>query len=136
VRRCTNNNRATTTIIVVAAALLPFIIIIIIIIIIIAIYASRVHCCSHSKTDLKREMYGNIVLSGGSTMFPGFEDRLQKEMQALAPPTMSVKVIAPPERKCSAWIGGSILTCLSTFEQMWITKDEYREGGPSIVHTR
>merc|ERR1712039_495385 len=50
--------------------------------------------------------------------------------------TMKIKVVAPPERKYSVWIGGSILASLSTFQQMWISKQEYDESGPSIVHRK
>ena len=84
--------------------------------------------------DIRKDLYANTVLSGGSTMFPGIADRMQKEIVALAPPTMEIKIIAPPERKYSVWIGGSILASLSTFQQMWISKQEYDESGPSIVH--
>ncbi|XP_076458322.1 actin-3-like [Babylonia areolata] len=63
-------------------------------------------------------------------------DRLNKEMSAMAPSSIKVKVIAPPERKYSVWIGGSILASLSTFQQMWISKQEYDECGPSIVHRK
>uniref|UniRef100_A0ABK0LR25 Uncharacterized protein n=1 Tax=Rattus norvegicus TaxID=10116 RepID=A0ABK0LR25_RAT len=76
------------------------------------------------------------LLSGGSTMYPGIADRMQKEITALAPSTMKIKIIAPPERKHSVWIGGSILASLSTFQQMWISKQEYDESGPSIVHRK
>jgi len=86
--------------------------------------------------DIRKDLYANIVMSGGSTMFDGIADRLTKEMVALAPSTMKVKVVAPPERKYSVWIGGSILASLSTFQQMWISKDEYDESGPSIVHRK
>ena len=120
--------------------------------------------------DIRKDLYGNIVMSGGTTMYPGIADRVQKEVAALAPPTMKIKVIAPPERKYSVnqqslsrrhrktlaseslttvkrlfrlralalqvWIGGSILASLSTFKSMWITKDEYDEAGPSIVHRK
>ncbi|CAL0318850.1 unnamed protein product [Lupinus luteus] len=87
--------------------------------------------------DLKKELYGNIVLSGGSTMlFHGIAHRMSKEICALAPCSMKIKVVAPPERKYSVWIGGSILASLSTFQQMWITKVEYDESGPSIVHRK
>ena len=65
-----------------------------------------------------------------------FPDRLQKELVNLAPSTMKVKIIAPPERKYSVWIGGSILSSLSTFQQMWISKEEYDESGPQIVHRK
>jgi actin-related protein len=60
-------------------------------------------------------------------VYPGIADRMQKEIIALAPSSMKVKIIAPPERKYSVWIGGSILASLSTFQQMWISKQEYDE---------
>jgi actin-related protein len=69
-------------------------------------------------------------------MFPGFPERLSKEITALAPSTMSIKVVAPPERKFSVWIGGSIVSSLSTFESMWITRAEYDDSGPKIVHRK
>merc|ERR1712023_262032 len=86
--------------------------------------------------DIRKDLYGNVVLSGGTTMFPGIADRMQEELTALAPSTMKIKIIAPPERKYSVWIGGSILASLSTFQQMWISKEEYDESGPSIVHRK
>ncbi|KAJ5076689.1 actin [Anaeramoeba ignava] len=86
--------------------------------------------------DIRKDLYGNVVLSGGTSMFPGISDRLQKEITQLAPPAMKVKIIAPPERKYSVWIGGSILASLSTFQNMWISKEEYEESGPSIVHRK
>jgi actin beta/gamma 1 len=86
--------------------------------------------------DIRSDLYQNIVMSGGSTMYEGIADRLTKEMTALAPATMSIKVVAPPERKYSVWIGGSILASLSTFQQLWISKDEYEESGPGIVHRK
>jgi actin beta/gamma 1 len=86
--------------------------------------------------DIRKDLYGNIVSSGGSTMFEGFPERVQSEIKALAPDSMTIKIIAPPERKYSVWIGGSILSSLSTFEEMWIKKDEYDEAGPSIVHRK
>eukprot|EP00698_Gefionella_okellyi_P019899 TRINITY_DN6173_c0_g1_i1.p1 TRINITY_DN6173_c0_g1~~TRINITY_DN6173_c0_g1_i1.p1 ORF type:complete len:379 (-),score=80.18 TRINITY_DN6173_c0_g1_i1:152-1288(-) len=86
--------------------------------------------------DIRRDLYNNIVLSGGTTMFPGIAERMLKDVQQLAPSSVKVKVIASPERKYSVWIGGSILGSLSTFQQMWITKDEYDESGPGIVHRK
>jgi actin len=86
--------------------------------------------------DIRRDLYANIVLSGGTTMFPGIADRVSKELTALAPSSMKIKVVAPHERKYSVWIGGSILASLSTFQQMWIAKSEYNEAGPSIVHRK
>eukprot|EP01024_Parvocaulis_polyphysoides_P067690 TRINITY_DN811_c0_g1_i2.p2 TRINITY_DN811_c0_g1~~TRINITY_DN811_c0_g1_i2.p2 ORF type:complete len:410 (-),score=55.91 TRINITY_DN811_c0_g1_i2:244-1374(-) len=86
--------------------------------------------------DIRKELYGNVVLSGGTTMFPGIAERMNKEVTALAPQSMKVKVVAPPERKFSVWIGGSILSSLSTFQQMWISKQEFDEQGPTIVHRK
>jgi len=100
-----------------------------------------IHECTYNSimkcdVDIRKDLYANTVLSGGTTMFPGIADRMQKEITALAPSTMKIKIIAPPERKYSVWIGGSILASLSTFQQMWISKNEYDEAGPSIVHRK
>jgi len=86
--------------------------------------------------DIRKDLYNNIVMSGGTTMFNGIAERMHKEIKALAPDSMTIKIIAPPERKYSVWIGGSILSSLSTFEEMWISKAEYDEAGPSIVHRK
>jgi hypothetical protein len=86
--------------------------------------------------DIRKDLYTNVVVAGGSSCFPGIAERLQKELLQLAPSTMRVTVIAPPERKYSSWIGGSILASLSTFQSMWFTKEEYDEVGPSIVHRK
>ncbi|KAG7446156.1 actin-domain-containing protein [Guyanagaster necrorhizus] len=86
--------------------------------------------------DSRRALYGNVVLSGGTTMFPGIADRMQKELTSLSPSSMKVKIVAPPERKYSVWIGGSILASLSTFQNLWCSKQEYNESGPGIVHRK
>ncbi|EOA28339.1 hypothetical protein CARUB_v10024540mg [Capsella rubella] len=86
--------------------------------------------------DIRKELYGNMVMSGGTTMFPGIADRMSKEITALAPASMKVKVAAPAERKYSVWMGGSILASLSTFQQEWVTKAEYEENGAAIVHRK
>ncbi|KAL0236431.1 hypothetical protein GEMRC1_003013 [Eukaryota sp. GEM-RC1] len=82
---------------------------------------------------LHRELYQNIVLSGGSTMFDGIDKRMEKEIINQAPPGTQIKVVAPPERKHSVWIGGSIISSLTTFESMWVTREDYEECGFSIV---
>ncbi|CAK9821606.1 Actin, clone 205 [Anthophora retusa] len=96
------------------------------------VYNSIMKC----DVDIRKDLYANNVLSGGTTMYPGIADRMQKEITALAPSTIKIKIIAPPERKYSVWIGGSILASLSTFQQMWISKQEYDESGPGIVHRK
>lgn len=69
-------------------------------------------------------------------MFPNIQNRLANELIKLAPSTMKVKVIALAERKYMVWMGGSILSSLSTFQTNWITKSEYEEMGASIVHRK
>ncbi|XP_067680454.1 actin, muscle-like [Haliotis asinina] len=86
--------------------------------------------------DVRKDMCVNFILSGGSTMFPGIDERLTKELKKLIPKTMKLKVIATPERKYNVWIGGSILASLTTFQRMFITKQEYDEFGPTIVHRK
>ena len=68
-------------------------------------------------------------------MFSGIAERMRKELSKTAPANTKITVIAPPERKYSVWKGGSILASLPTFQQMWITKQQYEESGPSINHT-
>jgi actin-related protein len=77
-----------------------------------------VRSISRCDVDIRREMFGNVVLSGGTTVIPGLAERLAKEVSSLAPPGVRVRVVAPPERKYSVWIGGSILGSLSTFQQV------------------
>eukprot|EP01083_Nonionella_stella_P010830 30770_1 len=86
--------------------------------------------------NIRKDLYKNIVLSGGPSMYPGLQERLMKEMKALVPDTMQVQIIAAPERKYFTWIGGSILSSLSTMKNMWITKNEYDQTGPSVVHAK
>eukprot|EP00954_Amorphochlora_amoebiformis_P006117 479149-Amorphochlora_amoeboformis.AAC.1 len=95
-------------------------------------YESIMKC----DVDIRKDLYANTVLSGGTTMFTGIAERMEKEMKSEAPQAMKIKIVAPPERKYSVWIGGSILASLSTFQQMWISKEEYDEAGPQIVHRK
>lgn len=87
-------------------------------------------CINTCDIDVRKSLYENIVMSGGTTMFPGIAERLTKELVALSPSSMKIRVTAPPERKYSVWIGGSLLSSLATFNTMWITKQEYDETGP------
>jgi len=56
--------------------------------------------------DLRKAFFGQIVLAGGSTVFPGYGDRLLNETRKLAPRDVKIRISAPPERKYSTWIGG------------------------------
>lgn len=94
-----------------------------------------VDAINRTDMDLRKNLFGNIVLSGGSTLTKGFGDRLLHEVQRLAVKDMRIKIFAPPERKYSTWIGGSILAGLSTFRKMWVNMDEWHEN-PEIIHTK
>ena len=88
--------------------------------------------------DIRKELYNTIVLSGGNTMYKGLPERLTKEVKKYAPESLkkAVRVIVPPEPKIATWVGGSILSSINTFQNNWITKDEYEESGRSIVYRK
>ncbi|KAJ2368693.1 centractin- actin- protein of the dynactin complex, partial [Coemansia sp. RSA 2610] len=90
---------------------------------------------SRADIDLRRSLYANVVLSGGTTLTRGFGDRLLAELRKQAVKDCKIKISAPPERKYSTWIGGSILASLSTFKKMWISAEEYQED-PDIIHKK
>ncbi|XP_048092327.1 actin-like protein 6B isoform X4 [Alosa alosa] len=84
-------------------------------------------------------LYGSVVVTGGNTLLQGFTERLNRELSQKAPPSMRLKLIASNssmERRFSSWIGGSILASLGTFQQMWISKQEYDEGGKQSVERK
>lgn len=85
---------------------------------------------------IRKELFENVVMNGGCTLFYGFRERIENELKRLAPASTSIKVIVPEQRLHSVWIGGSLLSTMSSFEEMWISKDEYDEFGPSIVHQK
>ncbi|XP_068710022.1 alpha-centractin [Montipora capricornis] len=89
-----------------------------------------------SDMDLRRVLYSNIVLSGGSTLFKGFGDRLLSEVKKLAPKDIKIRISAPQERLYSTWIGGSILASLDTFKKMWVSKKEYDDEGSRAIHRK
>ncbi|KAG8806253.1 actin [Serendipita sp. 411] len=96
------------------------------------VYNSVLKCDS----DLHRELCGNIVLSGGGMMFPGISDRLHSELIKFFPWVMGVRVSAYPDRIHGAWIGGSIVASLNMFDKLCVTKGEYADVGPAIVHRK
>lgn len=86
--------------------------------------------------DIQGDLYGNIILAGTGTLNKNYKVVMQIVANAVVPDKMNAKVIASPERATSVWIGGSILTSLSTFEEMWVTLDEYNKSGAGIVHKK
>ena len=108
------------------------------------LHAMTMKTVTNCHARLHEQLLGNIIMAGGNTMFPNMPERLQAELQGLVPEAAEVKVIGPPERMISTWIGGSILASLSTFSYMWINSESnpdaspavvgYEEVGPRIVH--
>lgn len=84
---------------------------------------------------LKSEMLENILVCGGSTMFTGVPERLQREMDHLVPMS-STRVVAAPERQNTVWVGGSILASLEAFQSLWVRKQEYEERGAFVIYRK
>ena len=91
-------------------------------------------------TDMRRELWGAIIVSGGGSLLPGLTERVHGRLNELVPQmSMKVKLIAPAtpqERRFSVWIGGSILASLGSFQQLWMSKQEYDESGASAIHRK
>ncbi|KAJ5070346.1 actin-42a [Anaeramoeba ignava] len=100
------------------------------------IHENLVNSIQKTDVDLRSRLYQNIILSGGTTMIPQFGNRLLMETKNIAPKDINIRIIAPPERKFSIWIGGSILASVSYFQKMWISMNEYDETGVSIIHKK
>jgi actin-like protein 6A len=96
--------------------------------------------------SLRKELYSNIILSGGHTLYAGLANRLAKELSDLLNGTSAntsalihrVKILGstPSERRFAPWLGGSVLASLGTFHQMWISKQEYLEQGQRLLHAK
>ncbi|XP_064247530.1 actin-like protein 10 [Passer domesticus] len=85
----------------------------------------------------RRHILGNIVLSGGSSMFPGFPERMCLELNFLFQGAgVHIEVLANPQRGTAAWAGGSMAASLTSFQHSWMTKGEYQEHGAEYVHTK
>ena len=93
-------------------------------------------CIIKCDYDIRKDLFKNIVMAGGSTMFFGLKERMRKEIQALAPSPMQPDVEAPADRKYSCWLGGAILSLIEKFDNMWITRKDYEEGGKQVVHRK
>ena len=92
--------------------------------------------CTQQDVVLCKTFYANIVLAGGCSMLAGFASRMEAEVTAIAPPGIMVKVIAPPERRSSSWIGGSIIGGMSVYKKQSTSKAEYKEYGPNAIHLK
>uniref|UniRef100_A0A915IW72 Uncharacterized protein n=1 Tax=Romanomermis culicivorax TaxID=13658 RepID=A0A915IW72_ROMCU len=100
------------------------------------VHECLVYSIQKSDLELRKVLYQNIVLSGGSTLFQGFGDRLLNETKKLAPKDVKIRISAPQERRHSTWIGGSILASLDTFRKMWVSKKEYEDEGAKVINRK
>lgn len=84
--------------------------------------------------DLRSTLFSQVVLAGGSTLCPGFGDRMLHEVRSRSPSHTKIRISAPPERMNSTFVGGSILASLATFKSMWVSRAEFEEHGSAILH--
>ncbi|KAL0381984.1 UNVERIFIED_CONTAM: Actin-related protein 7 [Sesamum calycinum] len=100
-----------------------------------------VRCISTVSSENHRQLLENTVLCGGSASMTGFEDRFQKEA-SLSSSAIRPCLVKPPEympdnlSKYSAWVGGAILAKVVFPQNQHVTKADYDETGPSIVHRK
>mmetsp|Transcript_20581 Transcript_20581/g.30323 ORF Transcript_20581/g.30323 Transcript_20581/m.30323 type:complete len:201 (+) Transcript_20581:40-642(+) len=102
----------------------------------IGIHQATFKCINTCDIDLRRDLFRNIVVSGGTTMFPGIKERLEKEIRKLAPANVRVEVQADKDRRYIVWMGAAVVAALSNFERMLIWKSEYDDMGSVIVHRK
>lgn len=88
------------------------------------------------EAHLRKDFWSNIVLAGGNTLFKGLAHRLSNDLLSAAPPTAKVRIYSTQERQFLSWIGGGILTSISSFQSVWMTQAEYQEFGPSVVYRK
>lgn len=98
--------------------------------------------------DLRASFYKHIVLSGGSTMYPGLPSRLEKEMKELylkrilkgdekALNKFQLRIEDPPRRKHMVFLGGSVLAdIMKDRPEFWISKQEWEEQGERIIDSK
>jgi len=89
--------------------------------------------------DIRPSMFNSVLVVGGNSLLTGFCDRLNVNLLSKIPPSMKLKLIASPvnvERRFSSWIGGSILASLGSFQQLWLSKQEYDECGKSCIEKK
>ena len=89
-----------------------------------------------SNVEIRAELFKNIILAGGNTLFEKFNDRLEHEIREMAPTKTDLEVVHNKERMFSSWIGGSIIGNMDTFQHLCISRKEYEESGNKIVHDK
>ena len=87
--------------------------------------------------DLRKNLYTNVLISGGNTLFKGIQEKFHTEIKYLSPKNMKVKIHSPGNRLLSCWTGGNVISTLEIFKKMWVTRDDWSEkGNKSIIHVK
>lgn len=86
-----------------------------------------------SDLDIRKILCTHITCSGGSTKIKNFGERMLGDLQSVFPPQTNIKIFAPHARMTAAWCGGAILAGMSTFQDRWVTPQEYKESGKRAI---
>ena len=92
-----------------------------------------------ADVDVRRDLAGAVLLTGGCAVTPNLEKRLSLEMPRLISSAYKAKVVASKfdvERQSASWIGASVLSSLGSFQQLWLSKTEYDEYGGTLAIQR
>jgi actin beta/gamma 1 len=93
-------------------------------------------CVVKNDLDVRRQLCNNVIITGGNTLFSNYNERLQREIGYLLPSILKTRCITVSDKLYAQWLGGSIVSTLSIFQPMWITREEYDECGPSVIHRK
>lgn len=99
------------------------------------VHKTILSCIDKSPLDTRVQLYKNVVLTGGSTLFPGFVERLEKDVLAKTPANKGLTVVPHAHRQDAVWIGGSVLASLDDMKKLWVTRESYVESGPQVLFT-
>jgi len=105
-----------------------------------------VESIGRADIDIRRDLFQNVVVAGGNTLYKGFLERLQRQIPEISPQNVKVKVVSGggggsgsssgSERRFSSWVGGSILSSLGSFQQMWMSRQEFEEHGAIMIERK
>lgn len=91
---------------------------------------------NRSDHDIRKDLFSNVIIAGGNAALKGVEERLQRQIPDIAPQGFKVKVLHGADVKTTAWVGGSILSSLGSFQQMWMSAQEYQEHGAIMIERK
>jgi len=90
-------------------------------------------CLAKSEGDIRKELYTNIILTGGNTLLSGFVKRFERDLITKGHKAKTIPIPSFPASRETVWMGGSILSSLGSFQQMWLSKQDVAENGVACV---